>query len=80
MGDDLKALGNSEEYDGGGSYSGGDGGSGCVNSCWEAAVTVTVGERSMQDGGMFIGVSDGFDRLQQHSENKEILGYFSRTV
>lgn len=39
-----------------------------MNSCCEAAVTVTVGDRSMQDGGMLSGVSDGFDRLQQHSE------------
>lgn len=64
-GEDLYALGNKEEYVGGGSYSGGEGG--CVsNSCWEAAVTVTVGDMSIQEAGM-IGVSDGFERLQQHS-------------
>lgn len=74
MGEDLNALGKSEEYEGGGSYSGGEGGRGCVNSCWDAAVTVTVGDRSMQDGGMLIGVSDGFERLQQHSGKKEIVG------
>ena len=73
MGEDLKALGNSEEYEGGGSYSGGEGGRGCVKSCCEAAVTVTVGERSMQDGGMLTGVSDGLERLQQHSGKEEIL-------
>lgn len=67
VGEDLNALGNSEEYEGGGSYSGGEG-NGCVNSCCDAAVTVTVGDRSIQDGGMFSGVSDGFERLQQHSE------------
>lgn len=31
-------------------------------------MTVTVGERSMHDTGMLIGVSDGLDFLQQHSE------------
>lgn len=30
-------------------------------------MTLTVGERSMHEAGMLIGVSDGLDRLQQHS-------------
>lgn len=42
-----------------------------MKSCWEAAVTVTVGERSMHCGGMLIGVSDGLDLLQQHSEKEK---------
>lgn len=77
MGEDLKARGNSDEYEGGGSYSGGVEGREEVNICWEAAVTVTVGDRSMHDGGMLSGVSEGLERLQQHSgiRNNLILAY-----
>lgn len=35
--------------------------------CWDAAVTETVGDMSMQDAGMLTGVSDGLEDLQQHS-------------
>lgn len=63
----MKALGNKEEYEGGASYSGGLGGRDS-KSCCDAAVTVTVGDMSMQEGGiLFNGVSDGLERLQQHS-------------
>lgn len=68
VGEDLKALGKREEQDGGGSYSGGEGGKEEEKSSRERGVTVTVGERSMQEAGMLTGVSDGLDRLQQHSE------------
>lgn len=36
-------------------------------------MTETVGERSRQEGGMVIGVSDGFALLQQHSEKERVL-------
>lgn len=74
----MNALGKREEYEGGGSYAGGEG-SGCANSCCEAAVTVTVGERSTHEGGMFSGTSDGFEVLQQHSQAKQNMRMVAQT-
>lgn len=69
----MKARGKSDEYVGGDSYSGGEAGREDENSCCDAAVTVTVGDRSIHEAGMLIGVSDGLERLQQHSERRNHL-------